>query len=223
MREREAWVSTDPGNNLPCKASTINCRLWLGMSPYSYVVSSWLIVVVSVILFFQNKTASLAFWARGMLFGLLKNDGNYNTYGVKCQQTFIKICQINMVAKIAVVEDETPIAHMYQLKLQHDGYEVRTATNGLEGLELCQHFLPALLLLDLRMPVMDGSEMLEKLRTTDWGSNIRVIILTNISRDEAPSRLRFLDVDRYIVKAHHTPAQVVKIVEEVLDIKPHAA
>jgi hypothetical protein len=54
------------------------------------------------------------------------------------------------------------------------------------------------------------------LRATDWGSSIRVLILTNISKDEAPQALRFLRVDRYIVKAHHTPSQVIGIVHEVL-------
>jgi hypothetical protein len=63
---------------------------------------------------------------------------------------------------------------------------------------------------------MGGSEMLAHLRSERWGSEIRVIVLTNISKDEAPPALRFLHVDRYIVKAHHTPAQVVSIVHEVL-------
>ncbi len=67
------------------------------------------------------------------------------------------------------------------------------------------------------MPVMNGDEMLEKLRQTDWGSKIRVIILTNISRDEAPKNLGLLNVDRYIVKAHHTPQQVLDIINEILN------
>ncbi len=75
---------------------------------------------------------------------------------------------------------------------------------------------PDLLLLDIRMPGMSGDELLAKMRSTEWGADIRVIILTNLSRDEAPSSLRFLGVDRYVVKAHHTPSQVVDIVREVL-------
>jgi DNA-binding response OmpR family regulator len=124
--------------------------------------------------------------------------------------------------KILIVEDEAPIASMYQFKLQKEGFEVVIAHNGQVGLQKAEEFLPDLMLVDLRMPVMTGDEMLESLRSTDWGSNIRVIILTNISRDEAPSKLRFLNVDRYIVKAHHTPAQVLKVVEDVLDLKTEA-
>lgn len=118
--------------------------------------------------------------------------------------------------KIAVVEDDHPINQMYCFKLRNEGYEVKAAFNGEEGLELIEQFKPDLILLDLRMPIMTGEEMLEKLRSTDWGADIRVVILTNISRDEAPMNLRLLNVDRYIVKAHHTPSQVLRIVEEVL-------
>jgi DNA-binding response OmpR family regulator len=118
--------------------------------------------------------------------------------------------------KIVVIEDDHPINQMYCFKLRNEGYKVKAAFNGEEGLELIEQFKPDLILLDLRMPVMPGEEMLEKLRAADWGADIRVVILTNISRDEAPMNLRLLNVDRYIVKAHHTPSQVLRIVEEVL-------
>lgn len=117
---------------------------------------------------------------------------------------------------IVIVEDEPAISEMYRFKLVASGYTVHTAGDGQQGLEACKTHRPALILLDLRMPVMSGDEMLEKLRQTDWGADIRVIVLTNISRDEAPHTLRFLHVDRYIVKAHHTPAQVAEIVKEIL-------
>lgn len=118
--------------------------------------------------------------------------------------------------KIAVIEDEPSICEMYRMKLSGSGYEVKVAHDGQEGLKLLEEFKPQLILLDLRMPVMNGDEMLAKLRQTEWGADIRVIILTNISRDEAPKELQFLSVDRYIVKAHHTPAQVLEIVDHIL-------
>lgn len=121
---------------------------------------------------------------------------------------------------ILVVEDNQSLAGIYEFKLQHEGFEVSVANNGAAGLALARELKPNLILLDLRMPVMSGDEMLEKLRAEDWGSAIRVIILTNISKDEAPRNLRLLGVDRYIVKAHHTPAQVVAVVREVLALPP---
>jgi len=123
---------------------------------------------------------------------------------------------INQKYKIAIIEDEHPIANMYRFKLENEGFLVSVAYNGEEGLSLCKTFIPDLILLDIKMPIMSGDIMLEQLRSTKWGSAIKVIILTNISRDEAPARLRMLNVDRYVVKAHHTPKQILEIVYEVL-------
>ncbi len=120
--------------------------------------------------------------------------------------------------KIVVVEDEPAICNMYKMKLESTGFDVAVAFDGKEGLEVIKKHQPALVLLDIKMPVMSGDEMLEKLRQTDWGADIRVVILTNISRDEAPHNLRLLNIDRYIVKAHYTPAQVVDLVREVLSV-----
>ena len=125
----------------------------------------------------------------------------------------------NTTYRIAVIEDEPSLRSLYELKLGLDGFQVQTAKNGLEGLELIHTFQPDLILLDLMMPEMNGDEMLKQLREQEWGADVRVIILTNISRDEAPSILRFLRVDRYIVKAHYTPAQVVEVVREVLHVR----
>lgn len=120
------------------------------------------------------------------------------------------------MSKIVLVEDDPTIQYLYKAKLELSGFKVSSAENGVKGLEIVETLSPVLVLLDIRMPVMNGDEMLAKMRATDWGSKPRVIVLTNISRDEAPSMLKFLNVDRYLVKAHYTPTQVVEVVNEVL-------
>jgi DNA-binding response OmpR family regulator len=120
------------------------------------------------------------------------------------------------MTKIALVEDDAPIREMYEMKLKAAGYEVRSAEDGEKGLELIRSFKPELILLDLRMPVMDGVEMLRQLRSKDWGNDILVLVLTNVSSDEAPMELRMLKVEKYIVKAHYTPKQVLEIIAETL-------
>ncbi len=122
--------------------------------------------------------------------------------------------------KAVVVEDDSDLRFLYQNKLERAGFKVLTANDGAQGLAIIESNRPHIILLDLLMPIMGGPEMLSRLRSTEWGSEIRVVVLTNISKDEAPPALRFLNVDRYIVKAHHTPAQVVSIVYEVLGLKP---
>lgn len=120
--------------------------------------------------------------------------------------------------KVCIIEDEAAIRDMYRLRFSLEAYEVQVAANGVEGLTLIETFHPDVTLLDLRMPLMGGEEMLTQLRNTSWGSTCKVIILTNISRDEAPAMLQFLRVSRYIVKAHTTPAEVVKIAQEVMGL-----
>lgn len=119
-----------------------------------------------------------------------------------------------------IIEDDHDLQFMYKLKLEREGFVVGTASDGLQGLALIKEMQPNIILLDLKMPVMGGAEMLAQLRSQKWGSEVRVVILTNISKDEAPQSLRFLHVDRYIVKAHHTPAQVVSVVNEILGRVP---
>ena len=123
-----------------------------------------------------------------------------------------------MPYKVAIIEDDHAVQLMYKFKLEHEGFHVAVASNGVEGLALAEQFSPDIVLLDLNMPLMGGAEMLTRLRETDWGSSIRVIILANTSKNEAPQALRFLHVDRYIEKSHSTPMQVVGIVREVMGI-----
>jgi DNA-binding response OmpR family regulator len=122
----------------------------------------------------------------------------------------------NKTKKAVIVEDDQAIQYMYKVKLERSGFDVSTASDGKEGLEVIENFRPDIILLDLMMPIMNGDKMLEALRSKEGGNSIKVVVLTNISKDEAPPLLRILNVDRYIVKAHYTPAQVVDIVNEVL-------
>ena len=119
--------------------------------------------------------------------------------------------------KIAIIEDEVAIRRMYALKLKFSGYEVCEAGDGEEGLKLVEKEKPDIILLDLMMPEMTGEEMLRKLRATKWGEKIPVIILTNISKDEAPRTLWHLGISDFIVKANSTPQKVLEHVQRVLD------
>jgi DNA-binding response OmpR family regulator len=120
------------------------------------------------------------------------------------------------MAKVAVIEDDLPIQQMYLMKLRSAGFEVAGAEDGAKGLKLIKKFRPDLVLLDLLMPAMTGQQMLKEMREQDWGKDILVIILTNLSQSEVPMDLRLLRVEKYVLKVQYTPKQVVDIVTETL-------
>jgi DNA-binding response OmpR family regulator len=120
------------------------------------------------------------------------------------------------MTKIAIVEDDQAISQMYRFKFEAENYQVDTAENGVLGLQLAESMKPDIILLDLMMPQMTGDEMLEKLRATDWGKNIKVIILTNMGEQEIPARVKELGVSGVILKADMTPRQVAEIVKKQL-------
>ena len=118
--------------------------------------------------------------------------------------------------KIAIIEDDQAIGQMYRFKFEAEGYQVETAENGKLGLELAESMKPDIILLDLMMPEMTGDEMLEKLRATEWGGKVKVIILTNVGEQEIPEKIRQLGVSGVILKADMTPRQVADIVKKHL-------
>ncbi|MGH7197089.1 MAG: response regulator [Candidatus Saccharimonadales bacterium] len=118
--------------------------------------------------------------------------------------------------KIAIIEDDQVISQMYRMKFEAEGFEVQTAENGRLGVELTEKMQPDMILLDLKMPEMSGEEALEKIRASEWGKNIPVIVLTNLGEEEAPKSLNRLGIHSYIVKAELTPRQVTERVKQAL-------
>lgn len=120
------------------------------------------------------------------------------------------------MTKIAIIEDDPVINQMYRMKFEADGFNVEIASDGQRGVELVKEFQPDIILLDLQMPHMNGTEALAEIRRHDWGSDLPVLILTNLGKEEAPAELEKLGVANYIVKAELTPKQVVERVKETL-------
>ena len=116
--------------------------------------------------------------------------------------------------KVAIIEDDQAISQMYRFKFEAEGYTVETAENGKLGLALAEQMKPDIILLDIMMPEMTGDQMLEALRATEWGKNIKVIILTNMGEQEIPPKIKELGVSGVILKADMTPKQVAEIVKK---------
>jgi len=122
------------------------------------------------------------------------------------------------MTKIAIIEDDPVISQMYRMKFEANGFDVQLASNGNLGISLVESFLPDMILLDLQMPEMNGTDALKVIRKNDWGRNIPVIVLTNMGEEESPKELRALGIHSYIVKANLTPKQVVQQVKQALNI-----
>ncbi len=122
------------------------------------------------------------------------------------------------MTKIVIVEDDQVINQMYRMKFEAAGFDVATASDGEIGIAMAEKTKPDIILLDLQMPRMDGATALQHIRTSPWGKEVPVIILTNLGAEEAPKELKQLGIHSYIVKAELTPSQVVTRVKEALKL-----
>lgn len=117
--------------------------------------------------------------------------------------------------KILAVDDDKDILEAIKDKLISSGFEAILAHDGQEGLKtaLTQH--PDLIILDIIMPREDGMSMLQKLREDNWGKNVPVIILTNISESDKLAQALEIGVDEYMIKSD---VKLVDIVEKIKKI-----
>ena len=108
---------------------------------------------------------------------------------------------------ILVVEDDAQIARVLKLELEHEGYLVDTASDGLAGLEKALKE-PDLVILDLMLPRMDGLEVCKRLRAK---SKVPVIMLT--AKDRIPDRVAGLDLgaDDYLTKPFATEELLARV------------
>jgi two-component system response regulator MprA/two-component system response regulator TrcR len=111
--------------------------------------------------------------------------------------------------RILIVEDDSSIARLVQLELEHRGLRVRCAYDGPSGLEAVADFDPAVIVLDIMLPGMDGVGVLKKLRLK--GNAVPVIMLT--ARDTAADKVHSLDLgaDDYLTKPFDTEELMARL------------
>src|SRR5436309_1072634 len=105
-----------------------------------------------------------------------------------------------MASKILVVDDEVSVRHLLQVMLTTEGYEPLLAANGAEGLQLAHEHLPALVILDWMMPVLDGLATLQALRNDAATAHIPVVMLTARQGDSAMAQAMVHGADFYMNK-----------------------
>lgn len=120
---------------------------------------------------------------------------------------------------IEIVEDEESLVDVLRDKLEQSGFSVISAKNGEEGLDLALESKPDLILLDIVMPKMDGITMLNKLREDEWGKDVKVILLTNLSDPEYITKALKGQAYDFLVKSDWKLDEVIEKINSVLGIK----
>lgn len=130
------------------------------------------------------------------------------------------------MAKVLIVEDDIQLSDMYKTKLEHEGFDVLVANEGKLGLDVALKEKPDVMLLDIMLIDRDysGIDLLEDLRKTQEGKDMPVLALTNLTKREVAEKTKTLGVKDYLIKAMHTPEEVVKKVRECLvsTSEPHS-
>lgn len=120
---------------------------------------------------------------------------------------------------VLIIEDERGLREAAAAKLTEEGFTVFTAVDGVTGLSQALSNHPDVILLDIKMPNMNGFEMLKKLRAQGgWGAKVKVIFLTNLemSSDEESADIEALEPAHYLVKSATSLDELVAKVREVL-------
>lgn len=120
-----------------------------------------------------------------------------------------------MPGRILVVDDEDSVRQLFQIVLQHEGYEVLLATNGAEALLAAHREKPDLIILDWMMPVMDGMSALRQLRADPATSPIPILMLTARQSDTDTTAALVVGADVYLTKPFE-PHEVLSLISRLL-------
>jgi DNA-binding response OmpR family regulator len=119
------------------------------------------------------------------------------------------------MGKILLVEDDEVIRELYERQLKKAGFEVETAPNGQTGLEMTKAKNYDLVLLDMMMPVMNGIEMLRKMK--ERGDLSPVVFLTNLGQESIMEEGKKLGAISYIIKASYPPKELIVEIKQIFE------
>ena len=120
------------------------------------------------------------------------------------------------MAKVLVVDDDRIVADMYRLALSRAGHEVIVANDGVAGIQAATAGGPEIVFLDVRMPQMDGVEVLGKLMAGDSTRGLPVVMLSNYDEPGLVRQCLGLGAKEYLVKTATNPADLDQIVSRWL-------
>ena len=117
--------------------------------------------------------------------------------------------------RIIAADDEAHILHIVSMKLRNAGYEVLTAMDGEEALDLCQTEDPDMLITDYQMPYMSGLELCKELRRSDQTKGIPALMLTARGFDIESDEMIEAGITAVLAKPF-SPREVLQRVKELI-------
>ena len=121
--------------------------------------------------------------------------------------------------KVLIIEDDMILSDMYTKKLEKEGFEVKQAKDGLEGLIILENFSADVILLDIMMPSMDGFETLKAIKH-QTSSLSKIFMFTNVVDKQKIEEAMENWADNYIIKAETNPSDLAeKIMQTVSEKK----
>jgi DNA-binding response OmpR family regulator len=116
-------------------------------------------------------------------------------------------------ARILLVEDDDDIAGMYEWRLAREGYRVEVVRDGVTAVGEAAETLPDLIFLDIRLPGIDGIEVLRRLRGDESTNQIPVVVITSYDDPLIKQETRDLGATAYLVKSKVTPSALAASVD----------
>lgn len=118
--------------------------------------------------------------------------------------------------KILLVEDEQMIVDMYKLRLEEESFAVLVTDKGSEALELAEKEKPAIILLDIILPEVDGFSILMTLKAQAATKSIPVVMLTNLGQESDQLKGQQMGAKGYFIKSQHTPSDVIAEIKKII-------
>ena len=120
---------------------------------------------------------------------------------------------------VLLVEDDASVSDMYRVRLEMDGYRVLTAADGETALRMIREITPVLVLLDYRLPRLDGPAVLRALRADERTRDQAVVVLSAFDEPRLVAEGRSLGILEWLVKTHITPAELTAVVRRFVSME----
>jgi CheY-like chemotaxis protein len=121
---------------------------------------------------------------------------------------------VERAARILHIEDDPALAEMYAMGLEIHGFEVLRAANGLAGVEAAAANVPDFLVIDINLPLLDGIQVLERLRNDPRTAGIPAVLLTAYNPRDYVEQAAALGVDQVLSKSATTPSELALTIQQ---------